>query len=89
MEEGYRTNLPTRVVTGDHGFDPLVVVDHPGVVVEAVKLANDGSGDVVVRLYESRGSRAEARVSLTDGAGSGGGHRPAGADRHVRRPGVR
>ncbi len=68
VEEGYRTNLPTRVVTGDHGFDPLVVVDHPGVVVEAVKLANDGSGDVVVRLYESRGSRAEARVSLTDGA---------------------
>ncbi|MGN5381386.1 glycosyl hydrolase-related protein [Streptomyces lasalocidi] len=26
--------------------------------VEAVKLADDGSGDVVVRLYESRGGRA-------------------------------
>ena len=68
VEEGYRTNLPTRVVRGDHGFTPLVVVDHPGVVVEAVKLAHDQSGDVIVRLYESRGARAEATVSLTDGA---------------------
>ena len=53
---------------GDHGFTPLVAVDDPAVVVEAVKLANDRSGDVVVRLYESRGARAEATVSLTDGA---------------------
>ncbi|HEY5787659.1 MAG TPA: glycoside hydrolase family 38 C-terminal domain-containing protein, partial [Microlunatus sp.] len=68
VEEGYRTNLPTRVVRGDHGFAPLVEVENPGVVVEAVKLANDRSGDVIVRLYESRGARAEATVRLTDGA---------------------
>jgi alpha-mannosidase len=30
--------------------------------VEAVKLADDRSGDVVVRLYESRGGRASARL---------------------------
>jgi alpha-mannosidase len=68
VEEGYRTNLPTRVVHGDHGFAPLVEVDHPSVVVEAVKLAGDRSGDVIVRLYESRGARAEATVTLSDGA---------------------
>lgn len=27
--------------------------------IEAVKLADDASGDVVVRLYESRGGRAQ------------------------------
>jgi alpha-mannosidase len=32
-------------------------VDGPGAVIEAVKLADDGSGDVVVRLYESLGGR--------------------------------
>lgn len=32
-------------------------------VVEAVKLADDRSGDVVVRLYESRGGRV--RTALT------------------------
>lgn len=41
---------------------PLVSVDHPAVVVEAVKLADDRSGDVVVRLYESLGGRATATV---------------------------
>ena len=40
--------------------EPVVSVDGDGegVTVEAVKLADDESGDVVVRLYESRGGRA-------------------------------
>ncbi|HEU5487167.1 MAG TPA: glycoside hydrolase family 38 C-terminal domain-containing protein [Microlunatus sp.] len=70
VEQGYRTNLPARTVRGGQGFTPLLVVDNPAVVVESVKLAGDKSGDVVVRLYESRGARAEAAVSLTDGATS-------------------
>ena len=68
VEEGYRTNLPLRSVQGGQGFTPLVTVDNPAVVVESVKLANDRSGDVIVRLYESRGARASARVQLGDGA---------------------
>ena len=62
VEEGYRTNLEPRIVDGAREAAPLVAVDNPGVVVEAVKLAEDGSGDVVVRLYESRGERAAANV---------------------------
>ncbi|MGH3489437.1 MAG: glycosyl hydrolase-related protein, partial [Actinopolymorphaceae bacterium] len=62
VEEGYRINLPARTVTGSEGVAPLVTVDHPAVVVEAVKLADDQSGDVVVRLYEAHGGRAAARV---------------------------
>jgi alpha-mannosidase len=41
----------------------LVSVDNPAVVVEAVKLADDRSGAVIVRLYESRGGRARALLS--------------------------
>jgi alpha-mannosidase len=37
---------------------PVVSTEGEGVTVEAVKLADDASGDVVVRLYESRGGRA-------------------------------
>ncbi len=33
--------------------------------VEAVKLAEDGSGDVVVRLYEPLGARTSVRVSAS------------------------
>ncbi|HYH30904.1 MAG TPA: glycoside hydrolase family 38 C-terminal domain-containing protein [Pseudonocardia sp.] len=63
VAEGYRLNLPLRTVRGGADIAPLVAVDDPAVVVEAVKLAEDGSGDVVVRLYEAHGGRASARVT--------------------------
>jgi alpha-mannosidase len=62
--EGYWMNLPERRLRGDARVDPLVTVDADGVVVSAVKLADDGSGDVVVRVYEALGSRAHARLHL-------------------------
>ncbi|WP_295776647.1 glycoside hydrolase family 38 C-terminal domain-containing protein [uncultured Microbacterium sp.] len=65
VREGYRANLPVRTIEADvTEIPPLVSVGHEGVVIEAVKLAEDGSGDVVVRLYEALGRRAAARVSL-------------------------
>ncbi|MDQ0642590.1 alpha-mannosidase [Microbacterium murale] len=65
VAEGYHINLPVRRVanTAVDAIEPLVIVDHPGVVVEAVKLAEDGSGDVVVRLYEALGTRAQATLA--------------------------
>jgi alpha-mannosidase len=61
VAEGYRLNLPLRRVRGAHPVEPLLTVSDPAIVVEAVKLAEDGSGDVVVRLYEAFGSRASAQ----------------------------
>ncbi|MFI1970915.1 alpha-mannosidase [Streptomyces cinnamoneus] len=63
VREGYRVNLPERRVPGERGVLPLARVDDDAVVVSAVKLADDGSGDVVVRLYESLGGRARARLT--------------------------
>ncbi|MEW1782639.1 glycoside hydrolase family 38 C-terminal domain-containing protein [Arthrobacter sp. NPDC080086] len=63
VEEGYRTNLAPRMVKGAHGAEPLVAVSNPALVVEAVKLAEDGSGDVVVRLYEALGRRSRGVLS--------------------------
>ncbi|MCI3222951.1 glycoside hydrolase family 38 C-terminal domain-containing protein [Streptomyces sp. NP-1717] len=65
ISEGYALNLPLRPGPSAGPAEPLVAVDDPDVVVEAVKLADDRSGDVVVRLYESRGGRA--RATLTAG----------------------
>jgi alpha-mannosidase len=65
VREGYRFNLGERSVTGSASAEvtPLVSVDDEAVVVEAVKLADDASGDVVVRLYEAHGGRAKARLT--------------------------
>jgi alpha-mannosidase len=65
VESGYDLNLPARTVLGAAPVPPLLSVDNPAVVVESVKLAEDRSGDVVVRLYESLGGRAAARVSVS------------------------
>ena len=62
VREGYRINLPVRRVHGAGAVPPLVTVEGGGAVVEAVKLADDRSGDVVVRLYESRGGRGRAVI---------------------------
>ncbi len=59
---GYRINLPVRPVTGGTPVGPLVTVDNDAVVISAVKLADDESGDVIVRLYEARGGRAAVRL---------------------------
>ncbi|WP_371593935.1 alpha-mannosidase [Streptomyces virginiae] len=63
VREGHALNLPERVVPGAGPVAPLLAVDEDAVVVEAVKLAEDRSGDVIVRLYESCGGRARATLT--------------------------
>ncbi|MFJ8487608.1 alpha-mannosidase [Streptomyces sp. NPDC094038] len=65
VREGWRINLPDRRLTGESDVAPLVTVDDDAVVITAVKLADDGSGDVVVRFHEAHGGRA--RATLTAG----------------------
>ncbi|QIG46019.1 alpha-mannosidase [Nocardioides anomalus] len=60
VREGYRANLPLR--RGAAAVEPLVAVASGRAVVEAVKLAEDRSGDVVVRLYEPLGGRTSVRL---------------------------
>ncbi|MEO3974750.1 glycoside hydrolase family 38 C-terminal domain-containing protein [Streptomyces sp. CAU 1734] len=87
IAEGYALNLPLRLAPGA-AVEPVVSSDHPAVTVEAVKMADDRSGAVIVRLYEAHGGRAAAtlrtgfplaRAVVTDllerplGDGEGGG----------------
>lgn len=61
VEEGARLGL----LPDDRGIDALALLvecESSSVRVDAVKLAEDGSGDVVVRLYEAAGTRATARL---------------------------
>ncbi|MFD4481392.1 alpha-mannosidase [Streptomyces sp. NPDC058471] len=70
VREGYRINLPERELTGGAEVAPLVTVDNDAVVVTAVKLADDGSGDVVVRFHEAQGGRAKATLAAGFPVGS-------------------
>jgi alpha-mannosidase len=62
--DGYRQSLPPRLTRGA-AVAPLLEVSNPAIVVEAVKLAEDGSGDLVVRLYEAHGNRSSGSLTTS------------------------
>jgi alpha-mannosidase len=62
VAEGFRLNLPLRRYLGAKPVEPLLSVANSNVVVESVKLAEDQSGDLIVRLYEASGSRTAAAI---------------------------
>ncbi len=60
---GIELNAPATVLQGAHEVAPLVTV-HGGIVVSGVKLADDGSGDVIVRVYEALGRRTTGTLEI-------------------------
>ena len=81
IDAGYDLNVPLRAVAssphagGRDAQGSMLSVDTANAVVEVVKEADDGSGALVVRLYESWGRRGPVtvtrpwplqRASLTD-----------------------
>ena len=61
---GYALNLPPRSLPGTM-VAPLVTTSSPAALIEAVKLADDHSGDVIVRLYEPLGARAKVTLGTS------------------------
>lgn len=56
ISEAYNLNSPVCVTEGDAGEIRLFDIDQENIILETVKLAEDRSGDVILRLYESTGS---------------------------------
>jgi alpha-mannosidase len=63
VREGYDLNVPVLTAPGAAGERSLFALDAPNVVIETVKPAEDGSKDIVVRLYEAK--RTATRCTLT------------------------
>ena len=61
---GIALNTPERRITGRYAFDSLVELDGEGLLLSAVKLAADRSGEVIVRLYESLGRRCSGMLRV-------------------------
>ena len=79
VEEALAFNLPIRAVvtaaaegrpmTDDRSTAGFVTIATRGVTLEAVKSADDGSGEVVLRLYESQGRHVTTSIGV-DGCAS-------------------
>ena len=64
LHEAEALNMPLRLVAGRATTtpSPVVTLDHRGVQISGVKHADDGSGHLIVRLYEACGDRATVTV---------------------------
>jgi alpha-mannosidase len=62
VQEAYELNVPVTTAKGRTQTESLLSVDAPNVVIETVKPAEDGSGDLVVRLYESARTATSCRL---------------------------
>lgn len=54
IREAYELNVPLTVIEGAGGRRSLFTLSAPNVILETVKPAEDGSPDIVLRLYESK-----------------------------------
>jgi alpha-mannosidase len=63
VREAYDLNCPILTVDGAAGEHSLLSLDAPNVVVETVKPAEDGSGDVIVRIYECKCTATDCTLS--------------------------
>lgn len=63
VQAGYELNAPATVVPGDASMAEIFGVTDSNIIIECVKPADDGSGDVIIRLYES--SRLSTRTLFT------------------------
>lgn len=62
IRQAYELNTPVTQMMGGCAKDSFVKISEENVLVEAVKQAQDGSSDVILRIYESK--NASGRVIL-------------------------
>lgn len=66
IEEGYRFNVPLNLfpTNAQPSMESYFQVNNPALIIDTVKKAED-SDDIIVRLYEARGTRGQASLTTT------------------------
>ena len=54
VKQAYEVNIKPTVIQGGMLDVSYLQVDHDNIMIDTVKQAEDGSGDIIVRLYESK-----------------------------------
>ncbi len=66
VQEAYRLNVPLHVMQGGLGDMSLMELSEDNIFVDTLKPAEDGSGDLIVRLYEGRKADTVCRMECVD-----------------------
>lgn len=65
VQAAYELNVPALTVPGMAGEGWLFRVDASNIIVETVKPAEDGSGDMIVRLYEAKRTATRCTLAIS------------------------
>jgi alpha-mannosidase len=65
VREGYEMNCPLILLSGAAGEASIFSLDAENIILETVKLAEDGSSDIIVRLYESKRNLTQCKLSTS------------------------
>lgn len=68
VRQGYELNVKPPVTTGSRKRFSAVEIAKENVILDTMKPAEDGSGDIILRLYESKKAAVETKVCLQFGA---------------------
>lgn len=63
VRQGYELNVQPKISDGAVKAFSAAAVDQANVILETMKPAEDGSGDIILRLYESKKAAVTARVA--------------------------
>ncbi|MFJ4828900.1 alpha-mannosidase [Streptomyces sp. NPDC088747] len=64
VREGYAVTDAARPVRAGESVRPLVSSSEEGILIDTVKMADDRSGDVIVRIFEAHGTRHRTTLSF-------------------------
>jgi alpha-mannosidase len=65
VREAYEMNCPLTVIPGAGGKSSIFNIDAANIIIETVKLAEDGSDDIILRLYEAKRNLTHCVLTTT------------------------
>jgi alpha-mannosidase len=65
IREAYEMNCPFMMLPGTAGEASIFDLDAANIILESVKLAEDGSDDIILRLYETKRTLTHCILSTT------------------------
>ena len=69
VKQAYEVNIKPAVVQGGALDASYLQIDNDNIIIDTVKMAEDGSGDIIVRLYESKKAAVTTKLhaAFTEG----------------------
>ena len=64
VQEAIALNEPLQVVPGAIDVPGAVAIDASNIILDAMKLAEDGTGDIILRLYEAKHCDTNAKIRI-------------------------